>query len=282
MDTLTAADGTTIRFHRLGTTGRPVIFLHGWTAGSREWLPYAEKLSQTLGGNSQSICWDARGHGLHDAQPDYNTHIHHMAADLDQLICHLQREDVVLVGHSMGSLTAWQYIRDYGTAHLGGLCVIDQSPKLETDDQWQMGIYSDFDHQRNNQLIELMKHDFAEGVLQLVAQGHNRRSRENYENNTGGFQKMREYLQKLPATALIDCWQSLSREDYRAVLPQIDVPALLIYGDESQFYSQQLARWVADQIPDSELHIYEDSDHSPHMWHPERFQQQLAQFITQL
>lgn len=277
MDVLTAPDGTAIHFVKQGQ-GRPIIFLHGWTAESREWLPYATQLAAQF----QVFCWDARGHGEHPVSPECDTHIRNMAADLDQLIRHHQLTDVVLVGHSMGALTAWQYIRDYGTAALAGLCVIDQSPRLETDDQWHEGVYGKFSAEDNREFIATLTQDFAQGVLGLVGKGHNRRSRENYENNSRGFQKMADYLRTLPADQLIHCWGSLSREDYRAVLPQIDVPALLIYGDESQFYSQNLARWVAAQIPESELHIYEDSDHSPHLWHKERFINHLRSFAQAL
>lgn len=277
MEVLLAPDGTPIYYVSLGH-GRPIIFLHGWTAESREWLPYGAELADEF----NVFCWDARGHGDHEISPECDTHIARMAADLDHLIRHHNLTDVVLVGHSMGALTAWQYIRDYGTAALSGLCVVDQSPKLQTDDEWHEGVYGNFDAAANDRFIKFLQGDFAEGVLQLVANGHNVRSRENYENNSRGFQKMREYLQRLPAPQLIHAWASLSREDYRAVLPSIDVPALLIYGDESQFYSQDLARWVAEQIPDTELFIYEGSDHSPHLWHKERFIYQLRKFAAGL
>lgn len=277
MEVLLAPDGTPIHYVSLGH-GRPIIFLHGWTAESREWLPYAAELADQF----NVFCWDARGHGDHDIAPDCDTHIARMASDLDHLISHHQLSDVVLVGHSMGALTAWQYIRDYGTDALAGLCVIDQSPKLQTDSEWQEGVYGDFSEQHNDRFMARLEEDFAEGVLELVALGNNQRSRENYENNSRGFQKMREYLQKLPAPQLIHAWHSLSREDYRDVLPRIDVPALLVYGDESQFYSQPLARWVAAQIPSSELFIYEDADHSPHLWHRDRFIYQLRKFAAAL
>ena len=277
METLIASDGTPIRYSRQGQ-GRPVIFLHGWTAGSQEWLPFAAELTDEF----EVYCWDARGHGGHPIDLDCDTHIARMVDDLQHLIEHHELKEVVLVGHSMGALTTWEYIRTCGTDALSGICILDQSPKLVTDATWGEGVYGDFDGQRNARFIERLRDDFAEGVLELVAFGHNVRSRENYERNSRGFQQILEYLRTLPGEQLTRCWASLTEQDYRAVLPQIDVPALLIYGDESQFYSLDLARWVAEQIPQSDLHIYENACHSPHMWHKDRFISQLRDFSSTL
>lgn len=277
METLIASDGTAIRYISIGH-GRPLIFLHGWTANAREWLPFASELADQF----QVFCWDARGHGDHSYDDLCDTHISTMAKDLQQLIEQHDLHDAVLIGHSMGALTLWEYIKQFGTSRLSAVCVVDQSPKLVTDENWPHGIYSNFPEDKNQQLLQRLSENFAEGVLELVAFGNNARSKENFERNSYGFQQMREYLQQQRSDLLTPCWQSLSAQDYREVLPCIDVPALLIYGDESQFYSTTLAQWVADQIADSSLHIYENSDHSPQLWHRERFIYDLRQFATQL
>lgn len=277
METLIAHDGTPVRYISLGH-GQPIIFLHGWTASAREWLPFASELADEF----RVICWDARGHGDHRYPEDTDTHIRHMASDLQQLIERYNLNDVVLVGHSMGALTLWEYIRQFGNARLAAACIIDQSPKLVTDESWPHGIYGDFPDAKNGAMMRRLSENFAEGVLELVAFGNNARSRENFESNSRGFQQMRAYLQKLPGDLLTHCWQSLSSQDYRDVLPAMQIPALLIYGDESQFYSTTLAQWVADQIGDAQLHIYENSDHSPQLWHRERFVYDLRKFINQL
>ena len=277
MEKITAKDGTTINYIRLGK-GSPVIFLHGWSSSAKDWLPFASELAD----HHEVICWDARGHGGHHLAEGSSTHIRDMAADLQQLIKHHNLENITLVGHSMGALTLWQYIRDFGCERLSGVCIIDQSPKLVTDDQWHNGIYGNFNHAANTRLISKLREDFAEGLLQLVANGYNRKSYENYQRNSRGFQQIREHLQTLEGEPLVQCWESLTAADYRDVLPQVSVPALLIYGDESQFYSQKVAEYVRDNIPLTELHIYENSDHSPQLWHRERFVWDLQQFCRKL
>ncbi|WP_299198835.1 alpha/beta hydrolase [uncultured Amphritea sp.] len=277
MEVIIAEDGAKIHYLRLGK-GSPVIFLHGWSASAKDWLPFASAMAD----HHEVICWDARGHGGHPLNPGTSTHVREMATDLQRLIHHHDLDKVLLVGHSMGALTLWQYIRDFGCDRLAGVCIIDQSPKLVTDEQWKNGIYGDFDRVHNQRLIRTLREDFAEGLLQLVANGYNRKSYENYTRNSRGFQQMREHLQTLDGEPLVQCWESLTAADYRDVLPQISVPALLIYGDESQFYGPAVAEYVKENIPDTELHIYENSDHSPQLFHRERFVWDLQKFARQI
>ncbi|SIS74847.1 alpha/beta fold hydrolase [Neptunomonas antarctica] len=278
MEILKATDNTSIHYISLGAGDTTLVFLHGWTASVREWLPFASELSEKHG----VICWDARGHGKHAYATDTEMTLPRMADDLNELLNHLDVHDVVLIGHSMGALTAWEYIRRHGQKRLKGLCIIDQSPKLVVDVQWKHGVYGNLDETKNKHLIQRFTTDFAEGVLELIAFGNNRRSRENYDSNSRGFQQMRDYLKTLPGTLLTRCWVSITQQDYRDVLPQIHCPTLLIYGDESQFYNQDVQQWVAEAIADSELYIYPDSDHSPHLWHKERFIYDLNRFVEAL
>ncbi len=277
MEKITTKDGSSLRYLRFGK-GRPVIFLHGWSSSGKDWLPFASELAES----HEVFCWDARGHGGHPLAPGTSTHVKDMAADLQELIEHHQLENVLVLGHSMGALTLWQYIRDFGCDRLAGVCIIDQSPKLVTDEQWQMGVYGNFDSAANQRLIALLRESFAEGLLQLVANGYNKKSYDNYHQNSHSFQRLRQHLETLEGEPLVQCWESLTEADFRSVLPQVSVPALLIYGDESQFYSQQVAEYVRDAIPDTELHTYEASDHSPHLFHRERFIWDLQQFAQKL
>jgi pimeloyl-ACP methyl ester carboxylesterase len=277
MDTLLSTDNHPIHYVNLGK-GQPLIFLHGWTSNAREWLPFASELSES----HQVFCWDARGHGQHQPPDLGQMQIGQMASDLDRLLTAHDLHDAVLVGHSMGALISWEYIRNYGVERLAGLCILDQSPKLVTDANWPLGIYGDFDYERNQRFLHRLEEDFAEAVLELAAYGLNRRSRENYVANSRGFQQMREYLRGLHAPVLTRCWDSLTQQDYRDLLPRIDLPALLIYGDSSQFYNPEVSLWVEAQLPFPDLHIYPNADHSPHLWLKERFMHDLTRWLAHL
>ena len=278
MEQFHASDNTEINYISMGAGELCLVFLHGWTASSREWLPFAAELSE----RHQVICWDARGHGFHVYRSQTEMTLARMADDLEELLAHLELTNVVLIGHSMGALTAWEYIRRHSDARLKGLCIVDQSPKLVTDGEWRNGVYSEFNAAKNQTFLKRLEEDFAEAVLELIAFGHNRRSRENYEANSRGFQQMREHLQKLHGSLLTRCWDSITQQDYRPVLPSIQCPTLLVYGDESQFYSADLQAYVHQHTPNSQLLIYPDSDHSPHLWHRERFIYDLNRYTESL
>jgi len=113
----------------------------------------------------------------------------------------------------------------------------------------------------------------------LTAFGLNERAREKYLAGASGWERSRNALRSQNPSPLIACWESLTAADYRDVLQQIDVPSLLVYGGQSNFYRTETAHYVASQIQDAVLRIYEDTDHSPHQWQRERFARELMEFI---
>lgn len=271
-----ADDGAKIHV-KISGEGSPIVMLHGWTSSHQEWFPFLDALNK----KHRVYRWDARGHGGHPASGKTPPTAERMARDLANLLDHYQLEKVTAVGHSMGALTLWQYIRDFGTARLNRLCFIDQSPKLLTDADWKHGVYGNFDDHKASEMISWLEDDFAEGVLKLTAFGLNERAREKYLAGASGWERSRQALRAQDPAPLIDCWKSLTAADYRDVLSRIDIPSMLVYGGQSNFYSLETAHYVASQIPNALLHIYEGTDHSPHQWHRERFVEDLIEFINQ-
>lgn len=269
-----ADDGAKIHV-RVSGEGSPIVFLHGWTSSHQEWFPFLDSLNP----RHRVFRWDARGHGEENIGGGDNATVERMARDLQNLLAHFELDQVTAVGHSMGALTLWQYIRDFGCERLAKVCFIDQSPKLLTDDDWAYGIYGDFDAGKSATFLNSLHEDFAEGVLQLTALGLNKRAREKYLANASGWEKSRAALRRQNPAPLVRCWQSLTAADYRDVLSDINIPAMLVYGGESNFYHVATAHYVARQIPKAILHIYEGTDHSPHQWQRERFARELMEFI---
>jgi pimeloyl-ACP methyl ester carboxylesterase len=113
-----------------------------------------------------------------------------------------------------------------------------------------------------------------------VAFGHNPRARDLDRENAKGIQTARERLRALDPQPLIDCWASLTAADYRDVLAGISIPALLVYGGASNFYSAGTARYVRDSIPNAVLHTYPGVDHAPHLWERERFVRDVLDFVS--
>jgi non-heme chloroperoxidase len=275
MDSFLADDGERLHYRVTGK-GSPLILLHGWTASHAIWNPVLEPLQR----HYRVYCPDARGHGGHPLLSVRSPDVKRLARDIQNLLDHHNIKRASFAGHSMGALALWQYIRDFGCDRIAQLCIVDQSPKLVTDASWSLGIYSDFDVKRSQSLIEDLGLNFVETVLRLIANGLNTKARETYARNSRGWQQTRHGLEKLDPEPLIAIWKSLVQADYREVLPLISVPTLLAWGEESNFYPVQTAHYLLEQIPDAILSSYAGADHCPQLAQPERFAQELLQFIA--
>lgn len=272
--TLMADDGEQLHLSLSGS-GTPILLLHGWTASQAAWAPLIEPLT----GHFCLIRPDARGHGGHPLRVNPAPDVQRLARDVINLLDDLDIAQIAAVGHSMGALTLWQCLRDFGSERFSHLSFIDQSPKLLTTDSWHGGIYGDFDSAHAQRLHDALGADFPEAVLRLIAMGLNHKARDSYLRNSSGWRAAREGLSRMDPGPAIAIWQSLVAADYRDVLPTIDVPTWLAYGTASNFYTIETARFVAAQIPHARLSLYEGADHCPHLIHPERFCAELTQFI---
>lgn len=277
METFTADDGERLHLRIVGN-GTPVLLLHGWTSSHAVWNP----LLPTLTAGYQVFCPDARCHGGHGTLATTQPSIERLARDVLNLIVHYGLNNLAVVGHSMGALTLWQFIRDYGCKRLSHLCIIDQSPKLVTDAEWHCGIYGDFDATRSQRLIAEMQVDFAEAVMRLAAHGLNARARNGYECNSAAWQKLRHYLRNLKPGPLIAIWESLVAADLRDVLHKISIPTLLVWGAESNFYTSATARYLLDHIACCRVSHYPAADHSPQLQCPDRFVSELHALLSGL
>lgn len=257
--------------------GAPIVLLHGWSASHAAWAPLVEPLSQ----HYQVIRPDARGHGQHRVSIGHAIDLSRLARDLLNILDQLGIEQAVVAGHSMGALTLWRFIGDYGTSRLRQLCFIDQSPRLISDGLWPHGIYGDFGAERSARFLAELQAEPVESIMRLVAFGLNARALASYERNSTGWRVLRQELAKLDPAPLIAIWQSLVAADLRAVLPRIDRPTLLVHGSASNFYTEAAARHVAAQIPSATLRIYDDADHCPHLLQPDRFLGDFTQLLLQ-
>lgn len=261
-------------FYRVSGSGPPLVILHEWSASHHIWEPLIRVLQENF-----TVCrWDARGHGGHSATGSEAPTVSRLARDLEQLLDHLALDRPLVVGSSMGALILWEYIDRRGCDRLSRICVIDQSPRLRTDASWKLGIYGDWPPERDAAFVAGLKTDFVETVMRLIAHGHNRRARLSYEAGGPAIQRLRAYLATLDPAPLTTIWQSLTAADYRTMLPRVAVPALLVYGSESNYYGVATGHFVQRSMPQAELIVYEGADHSPHICQPRRFVADLKRF----
>jgi non-heme chloroperoxidase len=273
-DEVLADDGEILQVYRCGS-GAALLLLHGWTANHAAWSPLLALLSEKF----TVLRPDARGHGTHQARVNVCPDVQRLARDVIHILDHYGVKNAVAAGHSMGALTLWQCVRNFGADRFSHLAFIDQSPKLVTDATWQGGIYGDFDADRAALFEADLTLDFAESVLRLGAFGLNDKARATYARNSSGWRTAREALGHMQPAVAIAIWKSLVAADYRDVLPLICVPTLLAYGTASNFYTPDVAGYVADRIVNARLSFYGDADHSPHLADPVRFAAELIALV---
>ncbi len=277
MESFPASDGQPIHVAVSGI-GPPIVLLHEWASNHRVWRQSVTRLES----RHTLYRWDARGHAGRSTLDPHTTTVTRMASDLADLLNHFALSRPIIVGHSMGALVAWEYVAHHGCDRLGGLCVLDQSPRLVTDEAWHLGIYYDWPVERNVRFMAAARTDFVETVLRLVAEGRNQQARERYLAADDSFSRLRAYLSLLDAGPLVRIWASLTEADWRPVLSRITIPTLLIYGSESNYYGVETGVYVAEQIPCARLIVYDGADHSPHLAEPDRFASDLAAFAARL
>jgi pimeloyl-ACP methyl ester carboxylesterase len=274
-DEVLADDGEILQVYRCGS-GPALLLLHGWTASHAAWSPLLVLLSEKF----TVLRPDARGHGTHQVRSNHRPDVQRLARDVIHVLDHYDLRQVVAVGHSMGALTLWQCVRDFGVERFSHLAFIDQSPKLVTDATWLGGIYGDFDAERSAQFLADLTLDFVESVLRLGAYGLNEKARATYARNSSGWRAAREALGQIEPAVAIAIWKSLVAADYRDVLPRIHLHTLLAYGTASNFYSLATAQYVASRLPRANLSLYEGADHSPHLADPARFAAELVALVN--
>jgi len=88
--------------------GEPIIFSYGWLDDCSVWSSQIEHFSERY----NTIVYDHRGHGRSD-KPEGDYSMQTLSNDLHALIEKLGLNDVILVGHSMGGVTALTYTLDH-------------------------------------------------------------------------------------------------------------------------------------------------------------------------
>ncbi|MCM2321826.1 MAG: alpha/beta hydrolase [Oligoflexia bacterium] len=265
-----ADDGTRLRMYRRGA-GPAVVLVPGWTSHWQDFQPLIER----IGDRFTCYGWDARPHDPGLANPT----IERFARDLQNLLDACELDRPILVGHSMGALLSWEYLRQFGDGRLSGLCIIDQSPRMMTGDDWALGLYGGYTEHDNAEFIQEARGDFPAAVLALI-----RRSRDGLARNAAAeamLETRGRYLKTLAPEPWLSAWQSFVGKDYRDVLPTIRVPTFLPYGSACRFYGPRVAEYVHARVPGSELKMYENVGHSPHTEAPGAFARDFVEFFME-
>ncbi len=272
MPTVTTDDGAQIFYRDYGSGGSPVVLSHGWPLNSDAWEAAACFLAEH---GHRVIAHDRRGHGRSSQTWDGNE-MDTYADDLATLMDMLDLRDATLVGHSTGGGEIVHYVGRHGTARVARLVLVSAVPPLmvRTDDNPEGVEPAVFDGLRAGEATNRgqLYRDLADGPFF----GHNRRG-----DVAQGFRDS-FVLQSLACDhrAAYECIAAFSATDFRPDLEKIDVPTLVIHGDDDQIVPIAVGGLrSADLITDATLTVYEGSGHALPDTDRERLHADLLAFI---
>lgn len=230
-------------------TGRAVVLLAGYGAPSSSWHLQVAALRDT----NRVVGVDRRSHGRSD-RPPFGHRVARHGKDVADVLDALGLDDVLLVGSSMGASVALAYVDLFGTSRLRGLVLVDQTPKLVNEGDWDLGF-----HGLTRDTLDAWVAAFPAGlnpfhrmpapdVLARVADGP-----EFSVDETRGL--LRDHAEA----------------DWRDVLPRVDVPLWAVAGRHSPTWPCEHAAWMASAAPLGRCVVLEDSGHAPHLEEPEAF-----------
>ncbi|EON31504.1 alpha/beta hydrolase-like protein [Gordonia terrae C-6] len=254
MPYVTTLDGTEIYYKDWGA-GRPVVLSHGWPLNSDSWESQQLFLAQN---GYRAIAHDRRGHGR-SSQTWSGNEMDTYADDLAELIRHLDLEELTLVGFSTGGGEVTRYIGRHGTDRVAQLVLVSAVPPfmLKTDDNPGGVPIEVFDGIRSASTADRSQtyRDLADGPFF----GNNRPGQNPSQGMRDAF--WRQGLQAGAHNAY-ESIAAFSATDFRADLDTVDVPALVIHGDDDQVVPFEVGgKASAAQIAGAELTVYPGAPH---------------------
>jgi non-heme chloroperoxidase len=269
--TITTSDGTVIYYKDWGS-GQPVVFSHGWPLNADAW---DEELNLVAANGFRGVAHDRRGHGR-SSQPWSGNDLDTYADDLAELIEELDLRDVVIVGHSTGGGEVTRYIGGHGTGRVAKAVLVDAIPPLmlKTDTNPGGLPIEVFDAMR-----DAMSRDRSQFYKDL--------SKPFYGANRDGATVSEGVLEAFWLMSMqagfknaYDCIKAFSETDLTEDLKRIDVPTLIIHGDDDQIVPFADSGALSSKlVSGAELKIYQNGPHGLMVTHRDQFHADLLEFI---
>lgn len=271
MPTVTTTDGTQIYYKDWGS-GQPVVFSHGWPLTGDA---FEDQMFFLASRGYRCIAHDRRGHGR-SSQPWNGNDMDTYADDLATLVEALDLKDAVHVGHSTGGGEVARYIARHGTKRVAKAVLIGAVPPLMVRTPANPGglPMSAFDEIRAGVLAD--RSQFFKD-LTLAFYGYNRPGAKVSEGVRESF-----WLQGMMAgfPACYFCVKAFSETDQTEDLKKIDVPTLILHGDDDQIVPiANSALLAAKLVKNATLKVYKGAPHGMCTTHKDQVNADLLAFI---
>ncbi|MEV8212891.1 alpha/beta hydrolase [Leifsonia sp. NPDC077715] len=272
MPYITTSDGTEIYYTEQGS-GQPIIFSHGWPLNSDAW---ALELKLFADAGYRAIAHDRRGHGRSSKTYQGND-LDHYAKDLSDLIEALDLHDVIVVGHSTGGGEVIRYVAQHGAGRVAKAVTVGAIPPLmlkteanpggapiEVFDALRAGVLGD-----RSQFFKDLAVPFFGG------------NREGSKASQGLYDEFWREGMEMNVAAAYDCIEAFSNTDQTADLKAIEVPVLLLHGDDDQIVPIDAAsRTAVTLLKNGTLKVYPGAPHGIFGENQKQIDQDILDFIA--
>jgi non-heme chloroperoxidase len=271
MSAITTKDGTQIYYNDWGT-GQPVVFSHGWPLTGDA---FEDQMFFLAARGYRCIAHDRRGHGR-SSQPWHGNDLDTYADDLAALVQSLDLRDAVHVGHSTGGGEVARYIARHGTGRVAKAVLIGAIPPLllKTSANPDGAPIEVFDQLRAAVLADRSQFWMD---LSLPFYGYNRPDAKVSDGVRRSFW-LQGMMAGLPACYF--CIKAFSETDQTEDLGKIDVPTLILHGDDDQVVPIGVSAMVASKlIKGATLKVYQGAPHGMCTTHKDRVNADLLDFL---
>ncbi|TIQ93205.1 MAG: alpha/beta hydrolase [Mesorhizobium sp.] len=273
MSTFTTRDGTEI-FYKDWGAGQPIVFHHGWPLSADDW---DNQMLFFLDKGYRVIAHDRRGHGR-STQTATGNEMDTYAGDVAALVAHLDLKGGVHIGHSTGGGEVARYVARYGgEGRVAKAVLIGAVPPimLKTDSNPGGLPIEVFDGFRA--ALVANRAQFYRDVPAGPFYGFNR---EGAKVSQGAVDNWWRQGMMGGAKAHYDCIEAFSETDFTEDLRRIDVPVLIMHGDDDQIVPiADSALLAAELVKHGTLKVYEGLPHGMCTTHPEIINPDLLAFI---
>jgi non-heme chloroperoxidase len=265
-------DGTQIHYKDWGS-GQPIVFHHGWPLSADDW---DAQMMFFLAQGYRVIAHDRRGHGR-SSQTDTGNEMDTYAADVAELAVRLDLRNAIHVGHSTGGGEVARYVARHGAGRVAKAVLIGAVPPIMVKSEKNQGgtPIEVFDGFRSALLAN--RAQFFRDVPAGPFYGFNRPGAKVSEGVVDNW--WRQGMMG-GAKAHYDCIKAFSETDFTEDLKAIDVPVLIMHGDDDQVVP------IADSAPLSAklvrhgtLKVYPGLPHGMCTTHPDLINRDLLAFI---